>query len=89
VTLRNRLLNDSVDFEFNMERPNAFDFVGTERFDWVLDAGDEITVPLQAAVATGGVYNLQNVRITTKKDSKKVSYVFPLQWTVVVDGVGA
>lgn len=88
ITIRNRVLDQVVDFEFAMERPKAsFDFIGAERFEWELDAGEELTVPAQAVISSPGVYNLQAVRIAVVKDASSVSYKFPLQWTVLVSSM--
>jgi hypothetical protein len=81
VTLRNRLTEEAVDFEFTVETPETFDYIGPESFQWVLDAGGHVTVPLQALIPTAGVYNLQHIRLTVGEDQ---AYLFPLQWMVTV-----
>jgi len=85
ITLRNRLVDAGVFFEFSVQRPKGFDFIGTESFQWALEGGEELTVPIQAVVPKGGVYNLQCVRLTVTKTDKKVPYLFPLQWIVRVN----
>ena len=62
-----------------------FDFIGAECFRWSLQGGEELTIPMQAVVSKGGVYNLQSVRLTVDKSEKKVPYLFPLQWIVRVN----
>jgi hypothetical protein len=81
VTLRNRLTEEAVDFEFTVETPETFDYIGPESFQWVLEAGGHVTVPLQALIPTAGVYNLQHIRLTVGEDQ---AYLFPLQWMVTV-----
>jgi len=81
VTLSNRLTQDAVDFEFTVETPESFDYIGPESFQWVLDAGGQVTVPLKALIPQAGVYNLQMIRLTIGEDQ---AYLFPLQWLVMV-----
>lgn len=68
-----------------MERPKAFEFIGAESFQWSLQGGEELAIPMQAIVPRGGVYNLQSVRLTVNKANTKVPYLFPLQWIVRVN----
>ena len=85
ITLRNRLVETSVDFEFALEHRPDFDFVGSTSFKWSLSGGEEVTVPLKARFYSGGVYNLQSVRLTVLKSEASVPYLFPLQWTILVE----
>jgi len=85
ITIRNRLVESPVDFEFALENQNGFDFVGCTCFKWNLSGGSEITVPLKALFFKSGVYNLQSVRLTVLKTDVPVPYLFPLQWTVTID----
>lgn len=68
-----------------MERPKGFEFIGPESFQWSLQGGEELAIPMQAVVPRSGVYNLQSVRLTVNKVDKKVPYLFPLQWIVRVN----
>lgn len=86
ITVRNRLIETEVEFEFAVDHQPDFDFVGTTSFQWCLSGGDEVTVPIKARIYSGGVYNLQSVRLTVHKDGAAVPYLFPLQWTMVADG---
>jgi hypothetical protein len=85
VTVRNRLVDAAVDFEFSVERPKTFEFTGAESFAWNLDGGDELTIPLKAIIPVAGVYNLQKIRLTVVREDKSVPYLFPLQWMVTVN----
>ena len=85
ITLRNRLVETDVDFEFALDHQPEFDFVGTTSFKWSLRGGEEITVPMKARFYAGGVYNLQSVRLTVLKSEAPVPYLFPLQWTILVE----
>ena len=87
VTVRNRLVEASVEFEFALERQKTFEFMGGECFEWEMEGGEELTVPLQAVISIPGVYNLQAVRLTVTKEGKKVPYLFPLQWLISVGDV--
>ena len=72
-------------FEFLLDHTDI-EFVGTTRFQCSLPGGDDISVPLKARIYSGGVYNLQHVRLTvTPITGPAVSYLFPLQWTMVVE----
>lgn len=85
VTARNRLVSAGVDFEFAVERPKTFEFMGADSFQWTFEnGGDELTIPMHAVIPSGGVYNLQQIRVTVQKQDKKVPYLFPLQWLVTV-----
>ncbi len=85
VTLRNRLVETTVDFELDLNHQPEFDFIGTTSFKWSLRGGEEIVVPLKARFYAGGVYNLQSVRLTVLKSNAPVPYLFPLQWTIFVE----
>ena len=85
VTLRNRLVETTVDFEFALDHQPEFDFVGTTSFKWSLVGGEEIIVPMKARFYAGGVYNLQSVRLTVLKSDAPIPYLFPLQWTIHVE----
>mmetsp|Transcript_27462 Transcript_27462/g.55151 ORF Transcript_27462/g.55151 Transcript_27462/m.55151 type:complete len:1702 (+) Transcript_27462:4357-9462(+) len=85
ITLRNRLVETDVDFEFALDHQPEFDFVGTTSFKWSLRGGEEITVPMKARFYAGGVYNLQSVRLTVLKSEAPLPYLFPLQWTILVE----
>ena len=88
VTIRNRLIETEVEFEFAIDHQPGFDFVGSTCFNWSLLGGDEISVPLKVRIYSGGVFNLQSVRLTVLKACDAVSavpYLFPLQWTMVVE----
>ena len=84
MTVRNRQVEASVEFEFALERQKTLEFMGCECFTWELEGGDELTIPLQALISSPGLYNLQAVRLTVTKEGKKVPYLFPLQWMVTV-----
>lgn len=81
VIVRNRLVEADVKFEFSLDQQPTFDFIGTSSFSWKLSGGEEIALPLKARIYSGGIYNLQSVRLTVLN----VPYLFPLQWTVVVE----
>lgn len=88
VIVRNRLVESDVRFEFALDSQPTFDFIGASCFTWKLSGGDEVKVPLRVRIYSGGMYNLQCVRLTVLKgDSASIPYLFPLQWTVVVDEV--
>ena len=83
VTLRNRLVVETVDFEFSLEDSTDFDFSGPETFKWSLSGGEKLQVALNAILPAAGVYNIQRIRLTVESEDP-VSYLFPLQWNVVV-----
>lgn len=87
ITARNRLVDTGVDFEFALERPKNFDYIGADCFQWRLDnGGDELIIPMEAILPTPGVFNLQQIRLSVMKDDKKkIPYLFPLQWMVTVN----
>lgn len=87
VTVRNRLIDSAVDFEFAIDRPERFDFIGSECFQWSLEGSEELTIPLQAVISTTGVYNLQSIRLTATMEDQKVPYLFPMQWMVQVNSL--
>jgi hypothetical protein len=84
VTVRNRLIDAAVEFEFSLEPQKTFEIMGGECFSWNMEGGEELTVPLQAVIPSPGIYNLQSVRLTVIKEGKRVPYLFPLQWMVNV-----
>jgi len=85
ITLRNRLVETTVDFEFALDDQPEFDFVGSTSFKWSLLGGEEIIVPMKARFYAGGVYNLQSVRLTVLKSEAPIPYLFPLQWRIHVE----
>lgn len=85
ISIRNRLVKTGVEFEFSLGTRREFDFVGTTAFKWKLGGDQELTFPLEAVVFSGGVVDLQCVKITViQADGSKMPYVFPLQWIVNV-----
>ncbi len=85
IIIRNRLLETDVQFEFDIDQQPGIDFSGTTCFNWSLKGGGEISVPLKVLIYSGGVYNLQSVRLTVLKTGVSVPYLFPLQWTMVAE----
>lgn len=85
VIVRNRLVETDVRFEFSLDEHPTFDFIGMSSFSWELSGGEEINVPLKARIYSGGVYNLQCVRLTVLKGESSMPYLFPLQWTITVE----
>ena len=84
ITIRNRLIETDVDFEFALDHADI-EFIGTTCFNWSLEGGGEISVPLKARIYSGGVYNLQSIRLTVLKAGNAVPYLFPLQWMMSVE----
>lgn len=86
ITIRNRLFHSNVDFEFSLQSRQDLNFIGPERFNEILKAGDEIVFPLKAVLFESGMHNLQCVKLTVNNtDGSKTPYVFPLQWIVQVN----
>jgi tetratricopeptide (TPR) repeat protein len=86
VTLRNKLIESTVEFEFAMDHGDTFDFTGPERYCTTLKGGEELSMPFRALIPAPGVYNLQKVRLVVGNGEPiPVSYVFPLQWLVTVN----
>jgi hypothetical protein len=88
LSIKNRLVETTLDFEFSVLPPDdaAFNFVGTENFLWTLVGGNEIVLPLQVIIFKTGRHNLQCVKLTVhEKDGNKKPFVFPLQWIVEVN----
>jgi len=86
ISIRNRLVQSKVDFEFSLQSRPDFDFIGPECFRKTLDGGEEIVFPLEAVIFQSGMYNLQCVKLTVhNNDGSKTPYVFPLQWIVQVN----
>ena len=87
VTIRNRLVEADVEFEFALDHQSSFDFVGISSFAWKLSGGEEVTVPLKARIYSGGLYKLQSVRLKVIMGDSSVPYLFPLQWTVMAEDI--
>ena len=85
ISIRNRLVQTVIDFEFSLEPRNEFDFVGPTQFKWKLRGDQEVTFPINAIIFNDGVIDLQCVKLTVlQEDGTKMPYVFPLQWIVNV-----
>ena len=85
ISIRNRLVQTGVDFEFALDPRQEFDFVGSTQFKWNLCGDQEISFPIEAIIFNGGVVDLQCVKITViQKDGSRMPYVFPLQWIINV-----
>lgn len=87
VIVCNRLVETDVKFQFALDDQPSFDFIGASSFTWMLSGGDQIQVPLKVRVYSGGIYNLQCVRLTVLKGDSSIPYVFPCQWSVVVEEI--
>lgn len=85
ITIRNRLIETNVEFEFTVADQPGLDFVGTTSFNSSLSGGNELSVPIKARIYSGGVYNLQSVRLTVLKEGIGTAYLFPLQWRCVAE----
>lgn len=83
ITFRNRLMRESVKFEFAAEDPPDVDLSGAATFESVLLGGEDLTVGMSALVHSSGVYNIQKIRITCKSGEPE-SFLFPVQWMVTV-----
>mmetsp|Transcript_18464 Transcript_18464/g.52988 ORF Transcript_18464/g.52988 Transcript_18464/m.52988 type:complete len:1404 (-) Transcript_18464:37-4248(-) len=84
VTVSNRLVETEVDFEFGLDRQPSFEFIGAESFKWTLGGEDELVVPLTVEISRSGVYNLQSLRLTVKREEVEIPYYFPWQWIIKV-----
>ncbi len=86
ISIRNRLFHSSVDFDFSLQSRRDLEFVGPERFNKVLKAGEEVAFPLTAVLFESGMHNLQCVKlIVNNSDGSKTPFIFPLQWIVHVN----
>lgn len=86
ISIRNRLVQSKVDFEFSLQTRTDLDFVGPECFRKILNGGEEIAFPMDAVIFQSGMFNLQCVKLTVhNNDGSKTPYVFPLQWIVHVN----
>lgn len=77
--------DDEVKFEFAIIRQSDYEFLGAESFEWSLHGGEELIIPLRIVFMSGGLYNLQSVRLTIISKDEKVPFLFPLQWIVQVE----
>ena len=79
-------LDNDVEFEFSVMHQPEFELIGAESFRWKLGGGEDIAIPMNAVFSSGGVYNLQCVRLTIYEGSadnvEKIPYLFPVQWIV-------
>ena len=82
ITVRNRLVQSSVDFDLILLKQPNIEFIGCESFSWSLGGGEEVEINMKAVIFSSGVYNLQSVqvRILQSDGMTKVPYIFPLQW---------
>lgn len=88
ISIRNRLVKSNVEFEFSLCNQPDFDFIGSSQFQRKLEGGEELVFPLEAVIFSGGIYDLQCVKITVcNEDGSKMPYVFPLQWIVKVNAI--
>jgi hypothetical protein len=87
IVIRNRLIETNVDFEFAVNHQTEFDFVGITCFKASLSGGDDLSAPLKVLIHSGGLYNLQCVRLTVLSGDTSVPYLFPLQWSIAVDEI--
>ena len=87
VTVTNRLVEAEVDFEFGLDRQPSFEFIGAESFKWTLGGGEDLVVPLTVEISRSGVYNLQSLRLTVKREEVEIPYYFPWQWIMNVSDI--
>ena len=87
VTVTNRLVEAEVDFEFGLDRQASFEFIGAESFKWTLGGGEDLVVPLTVEISRSGVYNLQSLRLTVKREEVEIPYYFPWQWIMNVSDI--
>lgn len=85
VTIRNRLSDSDVEFEFSIDPRPDFDFIGATSFHWLLSGGEEISVPMKVRFYCAGVYNVQSVRLAIPQAGG--AFLFPFEWDVVVEDI--
>merc|ERR1712151_453348 len=55
---------NTINFEFSIEQPDTFDFIGPQCINLKLEGGQEMSIPMQAVIHSPGVYDLQNVKLS-------------------------
>ena len=72
---------------FGLDRQPSFEFIGVESFKWTLGGGEDLVVPLTVEISRSGVYNLQSLRLTVKREEVEIPYYFPWQWIMNVSDI--
>jgi len=88
ITVRNRLVQSSVDFELLLLKQPNIEFIGCDSFRWSLGGGEEVESHMKAVIFSSGVYNLQSVQVNILQSDgvTKVPYIFPIQWLAEIKG---
>ena len=93
VTLGNKLISKTVQFDIVMDPSTTFDISGPEKYRLTLHGGEEICIPYQVLIPNAGVYNLQHIRILVlsadhNSNTELITpYTFQYQWMVTVDSI--
>lgn len=83
VTLRNRLLDFPVSFQYTLE-PHSYELrgVSTSRMDLQPDGQAEFSV--QALIPRPGIFDLQALQLSVRQGNEEVTYQLSQQWLVSV-----
>lgn len=87
VSVRNLLIHSTVKFSLSVCPIVDAVFSGIETFTKSLEGGEDISFPLEAIIFSGGVYNLQNMKLTVydHHNNPEGTHEFPDQWILKVN----
>jgi hypothetical protein len=71
-------------------KPQKFDLMGACFFEYTLEGGQELEIPMQAVIVSPGIYNLQSIKVTLDAASDNpASFDFGVQWLTTVTPEGS
>lgn len=85
VTLRNQMVESSVDFVVSIAEQANMDIIGPERLTLSLKASETITLPFDALLSRGGIHDLQSMHLTiqdSEETKEEISHSLDQQWLV-------
>jgi hypothetical protein len=71
-------------------KPQKFDLMGACFFEYTLDGGQELEIPMQAVIGFPGIHNLQSIKVTLDAASDDpASFDFGVQWLTTLTPKGS
>eukprot|EP00980_Cylindrotheca_fusiformis_P016923 scaffold5156_cov143-Cylindrotheca_fusiformis.AAC.3 len=84
VTLRNQMLESSVNFDMTMRDHPSFELIGLERLKLLLQPQEEKKILFEALVPRAGTHDLQALHLTVKREEEEIPFPLKEQWFVAV-----
>ncbi len=84
VTLRNRMLESSVQFFLSVEKNPGWEVIGFDVLALSLQPSENVDIPMEALIPRAGIHNLQGLQVTVRQGEEDLPFPLPHQWLIHV-----